>query len=161
MTFYTSLKKLFYTLIISGVFIACEPQIEAPQGAVLVDIEVNAGSHFEHREGQEVMTFLPYLTNEGSGLVEGRLSDMAVIGKHIKRGQKVYAMPVAKMKYYYGVDEKELIIAIPVEEKHRSVEISSYDDLITEFYSTKQLIEFWYANRYGLGSVSDIRWNSI
>jgi len=142
-------------------FILCTVSEEVKEGDVEVHISTSAGSSFEFRDGDKSITFLPYIINEGDASVNGKNSIMGIVGKRIDADKHIYARPIAKLNYKREQKEQEIIIAIPAEKKYRSMEITSYDDLLTEYFATKQLIEYWYANRYGLGGVSDIRWNAF
>lgn len=158
------MKRITTILIFSCLFLlmmSCSPIKELREGDVEVSITTSVGTNFEYRSGTKTVTFLPYITNEGSGMVNGKVQNIAVVGKRIKSGADIHVTPFATLKYTHDQKEHEIILAIPADKKYRSIEIDSYDAFITEYFASKQIIEYWYANRYGLGGVSNVRWNAL
>ncbi|MEE9373794.1 MAG: hypothetical protein V3V00_12145 [Saprospiraceae bacterium] len=162
------MKKRFYlhSILLFGFFafflFSCIEEAYVPkEGEVKMEVEICIGEEFQFRTDKETHHFLPYIVNEGAANVNNRLKRIALISRKINAGDNIYIKPVAKLKYNRLGQEKEIILAIPAQEKYRTMQITSYGALITEYYSTKQLIEYWYTNRYGLGGVSNMRWIAL
>ena len=159
------LRSLFLKaclLVITFLYlVSCTESYKPQEGEILMTIEIPLGSDFVHIDGEKEIKYLPFLVNEGSATFDDRIKKIALIGTKLKEGQEVYVKPVAKLKYVKDGSRNERILAIPAEEKYRTIEIDSYESLLTEYFSTKQMLEYWYSNRYGLGGVSDISWASL
>ena len=150
---------LILSLVFGAIIFSCGVSEEVKQGGIEVRIVNSAGTSFEYEEGGKKYTFLPYIINEGNGSKNGKKFKVGVIGSRVASGVQLHVRPIATLIYNHLQREEKIIIAVPVDKKYRSMEIDSYDAFITEYFASKQLIEYWYSNRYGLGSVSDVRWN--
>ena len=151
---------LFY-LPLFTFFISCHEDYKPQEGEVRMQIEKSIGSNFEYSSNDEKRFFLPYPVNEGTIRIDGSEKKTALIGKQVSPGKNLYVIPIGRLKYTYGDREEKLVIAIPAEKKYRTMEITGYDELITEYYTAKKTLEYWYANRYGLGSVTDMHWSAF
>ncbi len=152
-------KKFSKTSLFLCIFLlACAVPEDIREGDIQVTINIPAGTEFSEEIDGTTKTFLPYITNIGALIDNTERKDIAVVGKRLKKGTHIYVRPFAKLSYEMQDEKRSIILAIPALEKYRSVEIEAYDDFITEHYAVKQIIEYWYANRYGLGRVSDVKW---
>ena len=153
---------IFSLTVLSAFFLnSCTENYIPQPGEVEMEIDISIGSQFEYRDEDKAYDFLPYITNEGDATFNNRKRRFALVGKKMNIGDQLYVKPIAKMKYRRLDRTHEVILAIPAEEKYRTIELTGYEALITEYYSTKQIVEYWYANRYGLGGVSDLRWSAL
>lgn len=147
------------TLLILLVFISCTEQYQPKEGEYKMTVKNHIGKTFQYNSGNDPHYFLPYPINEGLGSINDKNVNIALIGKQLDANADLYVVPIARLRYTLHDDKQEVIFAIPAEKKYRTMEIAGYDDLITEYYSTKQILDYWYANRYGLGAVTDVYWS--
>lgn len=153
------LQFTFSSLILLLLLSACEVNSGTDPEGMEVKVAVSSGDVFTATVNGERVAFLPYLTNNGWIERGDERAEVAIIGQRLKAGKTLRVRPLAILKYRFEQKDHKVILAIPVVDKYRSVDIDSYESLLTEYFATKQLIESWYANRYGLGRVSNISWS--
>tara|TARA_B100000497_G_scaffold97916_1_gene110343 strand:- start:1155 stop:1640 length:486 start_codon:yes stop_codon:yes gene_type:complete len=160
----TTRTPIFLLVLIGSLLtltVSCIEKYVPKDGEIEMYVDLPIGTEFQYRDKIEERNFLPHITNEGTATFENRKSRISLIGKKMNTGDELFVMLIAKLQYQRQGQRSEIIIAIPAEKKYRIIEITSYESLITEYFSTKQMIEYWYANRYGLGGVTDIIWSSL
>ncbi len=156
--------ELFYiTALFTAVLslLSCnEPK--NPKNAQDLNLKVtySSGDDFFYQDGDSVRYFAPYPFNVGIFQGESQEVEVMLIAKRINAGSSVEFIPVAKMSMIEPPSvQKDIFVAIP---KNRDLRISdgeSFYDFTVNQFSYKQLVEFWYSNRYGLQGTSLEGWS--
>lgn len=157
-------------------------QLPAIEGdAINVIIEIPAGTNTKVEYNAEkgtfepdqvdnkdrVVAFLPYPGNYGfipSTLMEaekggdGDALDVLVIGESLPTGSVLQAKPIGTLILKDGGELDTKIIAVPINESERTLEVDNFLTLMLEHDPAKRIIEEWFLNYKGRGQMELIRW---
>lgn len=140
---------------------ACEPPSNVPSGPDPAIIITNSsGDDFSYLLNEELHHFAPYPFNVGTLVIAMDTLEVMLISKRLNKGQRVGIQPLAKMTLSNAADaEVDIIIATPIEEDLKIIRSSSFYEFTVEQFSYKQMVEYWYSNRYGLQGTSVKGWS--
>ncbi len=157
-------------------------QLPAIEGnAINVIVEIPAGTNtkieYDAEKGtfepdqvdnkDRVVAFLPYPGNYGfipSTMMDaeqggdGDALDVLVIGESLPTGSVLQAMPIGTLILKDGGELDTKIIAVPVNESERTLQVDNFLTLMLEHDPAKRIIEEWFLNYKGRGQMELIRW---
>lgn len=157
-------------------------QLPAIEGnAINVIVEIPAGTNtkieYDAEKGtfepdqvdnkDRVVAFLPYPGNYGfipSTMMDaeqggdGDALDVLVIGESLQTGSVLQAMPIGTLILKDGGELDTKIIAVPVNESERTLQVDNFLTLMLEHDPAKRIIEEWFLNYKGRGQMELIRW---
>ncbi|MCK8481784.1 inorganic diphosphatase [Psychroserpens algicola] len=151
-------KKEYYSLPSKGKEGSFNAVIEIPAGTNR-KIEYHKNSRefkVDIKNGKErVIQFFPYIGNYG--FIPSTLSDSAtggdgdaldvlVLSENVPTGTVVEVLPIAMLKL---IDDGELdykIIAVPLSQKSRIIDVKTYVELKNKFPEVITIIELWFLN---------------
>jgi len=134
--------------------------VETAEEYLSITITNSSGDDFYYSSNDEVRYFAPYPFNVGYlGLEE---QEVMLISKRLDKGDEVAIIPIAKMSIMESdLSARDVLIAIPHAEKYRIIESSDFTDFTVGQFSLKQIVEYWYSNRYGLQGTTIQGWSAV
>ncbi len=142
------------------------------EGHFNVLVETSAGEHLVrsyqdstgHIDSSSVLGFLPMPINFGFipsySLPDSHLIKVPawVFSHRIETGEVVPTIPLGTLNFVENGEEMDHFIMIPVDEKLRFMEASSFDDFAIRYDGIKYAFEYWFRNKEGVGHISRLRW---
>jgi len=127
---------------------------------LIVKVTNSSGDDFSFTQRDSIIYFAPYPFNVGTLHTSTDSPEIMVISKHLDKGKRVAIIPLAKMQVESreGV-KKSIFLATPHDEELAIMASTSFDDFIVSQFSLKQIVEFWYSNRYGLQGTRVLGWS--
>jgi inorganic pyrophosphatase len=108
--------------------------------------------------GERTINFLPYPGNYGfipSTIMnratggDGDALDVLLLSQHIATGTILEIIPIGILGLEDNGENDSKIIAVPVDENLRVIDVVTYRDFYSEFGQAKHLIELWFLNYKG------------
>ena len=153
------LHQLFVQNILSSIILLSLLLISSCQNAKLdittddmaIKIENSSGDDFSYNSDEGEKFFAPYPFNQGVMKIEDKKYEVVLVSKRIKRGKQVAIAPLAQftVKHTSGNNE-EIIIATPLDTSQQLFKTKDFYEFTVEHFAFKQIIDHWYANKYGL-----------
>jgi len=151
---------LFFSLLVC--FASCDNGTSTKeQGDLKVKVTNGSGDDFSFDRDDSTHFFAPYPFSVGQLVGVEESPEIMIISKRLDKGSKVSIVPLAKIQLASSSDDAEetIFLATPVEEDLSIMSSSSFDDFIVSQFSLKQIVEFWYSNRYGLQGTRVTGWS--
>jgi len=154
-------QYIFLFCIICG-FISCNERPNVTKdGYSRLKITNSSGDDFSYGSEDSLSYFAPYPFNIGIHLKEsGQELEMMLISKRVDKGKEVEVLPIAELSYKSstGVSQK-VMIAVPIDKDLKIMDSEAFYEFTVEQFSLKQIVEYWYSNRYGLQGTSIEGWS--
>ena len=146
---------------------------------VVVEIPAGTNHKIEYQADKErfendlidgktrVIDFLPYPGNYGfipSTYMDpkrggdGDALDVLVIGESVATGAVLEALPVGVLLLKDKGELDSKIIAVPLDAAKRSMQVANFQDLLIEYDAAKRIVEEWFLNYKGYGTMELIGW---
>ncbi len=150
---------LFYLLLL--LFISCDNKgINEDGDNLQVKIKYGSGDDFSYEEKDSTIYFAPYPFSVGHLSSSEDSKEVMVIAKRLDKGDRIDIIPLAKLSLEHLSGEKQtIILATPEDANLAIMSANSFDDFIVSQFSLKQIVEFWYSNRYGLQGTRVLGWS--
>ncbi|MEL6987728.1 MAG: inorganic diphosphatase [Bacteroidota bacterium] len=133
--------------------------IEIPAGTTeYFDLDSESG---KIKSTNETLEFLPFPGNLGfipKTKLDGRPIDVIVLSKKISSGEEVNTKPIGGMRIKMDNNERFILIAVPYEEKMKTIKAESFQDFFTIYDPVKFILEQWFQNYDGKGKKKIINW---
>ena len=160
------MKKVFskskYSLVLIGMlfFFSCKEGLTPPDQANLtIKITNSSGADFFYDVQEERKYYAPYPFNVGYFQSDIKKQEVMLISRHIDEGKSVEIEPIAKLSLLEASgEEKEVFIAVPIDDNLAIINNMDFSEFTVEQFSLKQIVEYWYSNRYGLQGTSIKGW---
>ncbi len=150
-------------------------------GNINVVIEIPAGTNHKIEYQKEsrtfendmeddeirIINFLPYPGNYGfipSTYMDperggdGDALDVLLIAEHLETGQVMEARPIAALRLSDRGEIDTKIIAIPTAAENKLINADNFIEFMLEYGSAKLIIEEWFLNYKGLGTIELLGW---
>ena len=129
----------------------------------LIEITHSSGDDYSYEIGEDRKFYAPYPFNQGVlQAKDGVVYDVVILSKRIDKGMKVGVELFAKMTL---VDmkgkESDVLIARPTNKSYELSPIMDFYDFSIEQFYLKQMVQYWYSNRYGLNGTIVKGWEPI
>ncbi len=150
---------LFYLLLL--LFVSCDNRENRKEdNNPQVKITYGSGDDFSYKKEDRTYYFAPYPFSVGHLTKDEDSMEIMVISKRLEKGDRIDIIPLAKLSLedLSGV-KQTVILATPVEADLSIMPAESFDDFIISQFSLKQIVEFWYSNRYGLQGMRVLGWS--
>jgi len=85
--------------------------------------------------------------------------DVFVLARRLDPGKSYLVTPMALMSFYEFGTSREIVLAVPFEQKYKLIPATSFQHLLFEYDPLKFAIQHWITYRRGLGSVHSFRWS--
>lgn len=152
-------------ILLIGTFSSCKnsriSKLSERESKYVVNIETSAGDDIDYAQN-DTLNFMAFPMNVG--VFKGnknREKKVFIIGKSIKKGEKIGFKPFALVQYKdRDLGELTIVIARPLDSGLVTAKIDSYFEFISAFYGVQQVLETWIKNSKGYGSVSNITWEN-
>lgn len=116
-----------------------------------------------------VISFLPYPGNYGfipstkmdrdrGG--DGDALDILLLSEHLPTGTIIEVLPIGIIVLQDSGENDSKIIAIPIDKRLRVLDIKNYEQLHSEFFDIKNLIQLWFLGYKRSNSVQLIEWRN-
>lgn len=111
------------------------------------------------------LSFLPYPVNTGfipatdSNSGEFTRIEVFVLARRLDFGKSYLVSPIALMSFYEFGISREIVLAVPFDEKYKLIPATSFQHLLFEYDPLKFELQHWITFRKGLGSVQAFRWS--
>lgn len=156
-------KSSIYLILISACIISsifCKDKgVHIGESGMVVKVLKSSGDDYSYEFANEEVYFAPYPFNFSHVSIDGKEYDVCVISKKLNKGDHLEINPVAKMTLRNGDHSMtDVIIAYPVNEQLRNLNINSFYDFTVVHFSYKQIVEYWYLNRNGLQGTEVLNW---
>jgi len=150
---------LFYLLLL--LFISCDNNRTSEDDDNLqIKIIYGSGDDFSYQENDSTLYFAPYPFSVGHLVNNKDSKEIMILSKRLDKGDRIDIIPLAKLSLEHRSGEKQtIILATPVEENLAIMSAVSFDGFIVSQFSLKQIVEFWYSNRYGLQGTRVLGWS--
>ena len=137
--------------------------IEIPSGSnKMLNFSTKSGKIEEPAaEDDKLLNFLPFPGNFGFVPKTKRMDnpiDIIVLSRRFDSGELVNTFPIGAIKLKAGPEEKFVIVAVPVNEKDRTIKALNFQDFFTTYDSAKFILEQWFANYQGYGNYKIESW---
>ena len=149
---------LLFTFVWS--FMSCKPPspVNSSDGPSII-ITNSSGDDFLFQNEDQERYFAPFPFNVGDLITQSDTMEVMLISKRLDRGKQVGIFPLAQLAMQDAFnDEYEVLIATPIDESLRIIDSQDFYDFTVEQFSLKQIVEYWYSNRYGLQGTSVKGW---
>lgn len=149
----------FYLLLL--LFVSCANHGSSELGDNLqVKITYGSGDDFSYQEEDSTLFFAPYPFSVGHLYNNEDSKEIMVISKRLDRGDRIKIIPLAKLSLEDKAGSKQtVILATPIDSELSIMPSTSFDEFIVSQFSLKQIVEFWYSNRYGLQGTRVLGWS--
>ncbi len=114
-----------------------------------------------------IIDFLPYPGNYGylpstmmdkSKGGDGDALDVLVLGETQESGTKMAVIPIAVLLLKDNGREDSKIIAVPAKKELQVMKLKDFATFITEYNAAQLIIQEWFLNYKGLGSIEMLGW---
>jgi hypothetical protein len=105
--------------------------------------------------------YLPLIGNLAQSKAENDSLEYLIIGKNIENGDNLYVMELSTLVYNHENRVQKIIISVPLDKQFKSLDVSSFEELATNYGSVKWALENWYNHFGGLGNSKFIRWEMV
>ena len=120
----------------------------------------SSGDDFSYQFQDSLRYFSPYPFNQGVFEHEETQKEVMLISKRLDKGKRTGIRPIAKLTLNEVNDTlRDIFIALPLDEELKIVECKDFYDFTVEQFSFKQIVEYWYSNRYGLQGTTINGWS--
>jgi hypothetical protein len=152
--------QIFSSLAFFIVLIACkDTNISQDDGQLMCKVIYSSGDDFSYIINDSESYYAPYPFNIVTAQDQSS-DEIMLISKKLNKGTKISVIPLAKMILEEGKDGmKEVIIAVPSNKESRIIDTQDYFEFTVDHFAIKQLIEYWYLNRYGLRGTTLKGWS--
>ncbi len=147
--------------VITCLLTACTEKVRTSSGEFpSIKITNSSGDDFSYTLDSVLHYFSPYPFNVGSFIQDDQQQEVMLISKRIEKGIDVDFIPVARLSLseQSGV-MKNVLIAIPNDDQLKIIDSRDFYDFTVAQFSFKQIVEYWYSNRYGLQGTSIKGWS--
>ena len=119
------------------------------------------------KDSARIINFLPYPGNYGfipstevskNNGGDGDALDVLLISKSIQTGTVLSVIPIGALILEDSGEIDTKIIAVPLEENMRIINVASFDEFTNDYKAVKEIIELWFLNYKGEGKVKFIKW---
>ena len=151
----TRLQQVLILIFVITICSCDEAKIESSGEGIQVKVSNSSGDDFSFGEEESLQYFAPYPFNHSTITIEQKEYEVMILAKKVNKGRRLTVKPLGKMTVNNrNRTDTEVIVAIPVDDKLQLAEIKDFFDFSISQFSLKQMVEYWYSNRYGLdGSV--------
>lgn len=119
----------------------------------------SSGDDFSYNSEAGLTYFAPYPFNVGYIGADTAKIEVMIISKKLKKGDKIEILPLAKLSISdFDKVQKDIFVAVPRNPNKKIFQGETFSDFTVEHFSYKQIVEFWYSNRYGLQGTSIDGW---
>lgn len=142
--------------IISISLFSCqETKIESSGEGIQVKVVNSSGDDFSYGNEESPQYYAPYPFNHSRITMDEKEYEVMILSKKVNKGKRLTVMPLGKMTVTNrNTADTEVIVAIPTDQELELADIKDFFDFSISQFSLKQMVEYWYSNRYGLdGSV--------
>ena len=149
------IQQVILFLIMIGLFSCQEAKIESSTEGLSVKIENSSGDDFSYGDPDSPQYFAPYPFNHGNLMIDNKSYEVMILSKKVNKGKTIHVKPLGKMTVSNANrKDTDVIVAIPSDAELEIAEIKDFFDFGITQFGLKQMVEYWYSNRYGLdGSV--------
>ena len=148
-------KLLSLVLISTALFsmTSCTEKVSnVEERGELIEIIHSSGDDYWHKEAGELNFYAPYPFNQGSLKgKDGIPYDVVIVSKQVKKGKRLGIEIFAKMTIVdFNGEETEILVAKPTNQEYELSPIKDFYGFSVEQFYFKQMVQYWYSNRYGL-----------
>ncbi|MFT4568949.1 MAG: hypothetical protein ACI9FN_003919 [Saprospiraceae bacterium] len=158
------LQKYLFTFLVGLTLLtmnSCSPkETSAPEYGELIEIIHSSGDDYSYKEAGEFNFYAPYPFNQGSLKgKDGIRYDVVVLSKQLEKGSNVGIEIFAKMTIVdIDGDETDILMAKPTNKEYELLPIRDFYGFSVEQFYFKQMVQYWYSNRYGLNGTTVKGW---
>ena len=118
-------------------------------------------------KSERIIDFLPYPGNYGfipstelsiDNGGDGDALDVLLISRSLQTGTVISVIPIGALVLEDSGEIDTKIIAVPFEENMRVIDAASFDEFTKNYKTAKEIIELWFLNYKGAGTVQFIKW---
>ena len=104
--------------------------------------------------------YLPALFNEAHAYNAAEDTLRVIVLSPALDQKQLRVIPFATLKIRQGNKLISYVISYPAESHLRSMNPADFDDFMTRYYSVKWMIETWFSNYKGLGTIKIVGWDN-
>lgn len=155
------MRQDIFFLICVLLMISCKNGTKIDEeGYMSVKIENGSGDDFSYISGDTTIFFAPYPFSTGHLKDNQQSNEVMIISRSLDAGDIVAIKPLARLELESVKSGKEtVILAIPVDDGLSIISAQGFDDFVVSHFGLKQIVEFWYSNRYGLQGTRVVGWS--
>lgn len=144
------------------------PTMMRNDSGYLVYLETPAGATYETKldllaaqmdTSASEPVLLPFPANKGFIHKDGEKQMVWILSKRLGVGSIHQVNVVGLIEYQEGGQEYLEIVAIPNDTDLQTISPQNFRELITIYEPAKFMFEYWLKNRYGLGTINNLRWS--
>jgi len=157
------ISTFFLVLTIVG-FQACSEDIStAAEVGELIEVLHSSGDNYSYMKDGERHFYAPYPFNQGSiAGKDGTKHEVVVLSKQAAKGSIIGVEIFAKMTIMdVEGNETSIFISSPTNPTHELTPIENFYDFSVEQFYFKQMVQYWYSNRYGLNGTIVKGWEPV
>ncbi len=156
-------KFIFCYLLIGLICLSCEkPKKATPTDGLLVKIDHSSGDDFYYDVGEERTYFAPYPFNHATISFNGQTYEMIILSKKVTRGKTIKIRPIAQFTLSDpDRGDSFVLVAVPTEMDLQITQIKDYYEMTVKQFYFKQMVQYWYSNRYGLNGTVVKGWEPV
>ena len=166
-TFLKLERKHIHRLLVLGtilsLILACEPNNSSViEENLEVKVTNSSGDDFFYEKDSTKQFFAPFPFNVGTLVKDSIEYEVMIISKKLRKGSRLDIIPVARLTLIEPyTTQKNIFVGVPKKEEERIFDGISFYDFSVEHFYYKQIIEYWYANRYGLQGTTIDGWSPV
>ena len=144
--------NLIYFIAMISLISSCQ-QVQSSDDSdmLMVNVTNSSGDDFLYQKGDSTFFFAPFPFNVGILEKDSVEYEMMVLSRKAKVGTDLHVLPLAKLTLTDpDQEQKDIFVAVPVNKADQIFDGETFYDFSVGQFSFKQIIEYWYANRYGL-----------